>query len=74
MAREDVERHQAALSRGSICTAIQLRRVIAIAEYSAFSIRDTIIRLRNAGLDSIPGGGAEILDDEVRYKIARINA
>ena len=36
------------------------------------SIRDTISRLRDAGLDSIPGGGAEILDDEVRYKIARL--
>ena len=46
--------------------------IIAIAEYSALSIRDTIIRLRDAGLDSIPGGGAEILDDEVRYKIARL--
>jgi cyclic dehypoxanthinyl futalosine synthase len=46
--------------------------VIAIAEYSGLSIRDTIIRLRDAGLDSIPGGGAEILDDEVRYKIARL--
>ena len=33
---------------------------------------DTILRLRDAGLDSIPGGGAEILDDEVRYKIARL--
>ena len=46
--------------------------VIAIAEYSGLSIRDTIVRLRDAGLDSIPGGGAEILDDEVRYKIARL--
>ncbi len=46
--------------------------IIAIAEYSALSIRDTISRLRDAGLDSIPGGGAEILDDEVRYKIARL--
>src|SRR5207237_1431112 len=46
--------------------------IIAIAEYSALSIRDTIARLRDAGLDSIPGGGAEILDDEVRYKIARL--
>jgi len=46
--------------------------VIAIAEYSDLSIRDTIIRLRDAGLDSIPGGGAEILDDEVRFKIARL--
>ena len=46
--------------------------IIAIAEYSSLSIRDTIARLRDAGLDSIPGGGAEILDDEVRYKIARL--
>jgi len=46
--------------------------IIAIAEYSGLSIRDTIWRLRDAGLDSIPGGGAEILDDEVRYKIARL--
>jgi cyclic dehypoxanthinyl futalosine synthase len=46
--------------------------VIAIAEYSGLSIRDTISRLRDAGLDSIPGGGAEILDDEVRYRIARL--
>jgi len=46
--------------------------IIAIAEYSNLSIRETIIHLREAGLDSIPGGGAEILDDEVRYKIARL--
>ena len=46
--------------------------IIAIAEYSALTIRDTISRLREAGLDSIPGGGAEILDDEVRYRIARL--
>ena len=46
--------------------------IIAIAEYSGLSIRDTIVRLRDAGLDSIPGGGAEILDDEVRHKIARL--
>src|ERR1700741_3850191 len=46
--------------------------ILAIAEYSNLSVRDTISRLRDAGLDSIPGGGAEILDDEVRYKIARL--
>src|SRR5512147_597180 len=46
--------------------------IIAIAEYSGLTIRDTIARLRDAGLDSIPGGGAEILDDEVRYRIARL--
>jgi len=46
--------------------------VLAIARYSGLSVRDTIIRLRDAGLDSIPGGGAEILDDDVRRRIARI--
>jgi len=46
--------------------------ILAIAEYSALSVEDTIKRLRDAGLDSIPGGGAEILDDEVRFKIARL--
>src|SRR5262249_15092737 len=46
--------------------------ILAIAEYGGLSVRDTIARLRDAGLDSIPGGGAEILDDEVRYKIARL--
>ena len=46
--------------------------ILAIAEYSNLTLRDTIARLRDAGLDSIPGGGAEILDDEVRYKIARL--
>ncbi len=46
--------------------------ILAIAEYSTLSLEDTIKRLRDAGLDSIPGGGAEILDDEVRFKIARL--
>ncbi len=46
--------------------------IIHFAELSGLSIRDTICRLRDSGLDSIPGGGAEILDDEVRYKIARL--
>jgi cyclic dehypoxanthinyl futalosine synthase len=46
--------------------------VLGIAEYSGISVEDTIKRLRDAGLDSIPGGGAEILDDEVRRRIARL--
>src|SRR5678816_1010595 len=33
-------------------------------------IRDRISRLRDAGLDSIPGGGGEILVDRVRQEIA----
>ena len=46
--------------------------VLAIAEYSNLDLRTTIARLRDAGLDSIPGGGAEILDDDVRIRIARL--
>ncbi|HEY1495052.1 MAG TPA: CofH family radical SAM protein, partial [Candidatus Solibacter sp.] len=46
--------------------------VTNIAEVSGISLRDTIARLRDAGLDSIPGGGAEILDDAVRHRISRL--
>ncbi len=46
--------------------------IICIAEVSGLSLRDTIARLMDAGLQSIPGGGAEILDDEVRSRIARL--
>ena len=46
--------------------------ILEVANVSNLSIRDTIARLRDAGLDSIPGAGAEILDDEVRVRIARL--
>lgn len=46
--------------------------ILTIAEVSNLTIRDTIARLRDAGLDSIPGAGAEILDDAVRREIARL--
>jgi cyclic dehypoxanthinyl futalosine synthase len=46
--------------------------VANIAEVSGLSVRDTIRRLMDSGLDSIPGGGAEILDDEVRRRISRL--
>ncbi|HBR22473.1 MAG TPA: dehypoxanthine futalosine cyclase [Nitrospiraceae bacterium] len=37
-----------------------------IADKSNLTIRETIKILKSAGLDSIPGGGAEILSDRVR--------
>lgn len=46
--------------------------ILNIAQISGITIRDTIARLRDAGLQSIPGAGAEILDDEVRHRIARL--
>ncbi len=41
-----------------------------IARRSKLSVSETLTRLRDAGLDSIPGGGAEILVDRVREVIA----
>ena len=41
-----------------------------IAEIENLPIRAVIERLVAAGLDSIPGGGAEILDDEIRHRIS----
>ncbi|CAN5771762.1 cyclic dehypoxanthinyl futalosine synthase [soil metagenome] len=41
-----------------------------IARRSKLSIAETLTRLRDAGLDSVPGGGAEILVDRVRAIIA----
>lgn len=41
-----------------------------IAAKSNLSIQETIIILKEAGLDSIPGGGAEILCDEIREKVS----
>ena len=41
-----------------------------IARRSKLTIAETLARLRDAGLDSVPGGGAEILVDRVRAIIA----
>ena len=44
--------------------------IVFFAEKEHLSIAEVIERLRAAGLDSIPGGGAEILVDEVRAKVS----
>ena len=46
--------------------------ILNVADVSGLNLRETLLRLMGAGLDSIPGGGAEILDDEVRQRIARL--
>jgi len=46
--------------------------ILCIANVSELSVREVIQRLMDAGLQSIPGGGAELLDDEIRSKIARL--
>lgn len=44
--------------------------VVWIATQSDLSVEETVFRLHEAGLDSIPGGGAEILVDTVRSSIS----
>ncbi|WP_394705819.1 cyclic dehypoxanthinyl futalosine synthase [Pseudodesulfovibrio indicus] len=44
--------------------------VVFWSEKENISVAEVIRRLREAGLDSIPGGGAEILVDEVRSRVA----
>ncbi|EHS58322.1 cyclic dehypoxanthinyl futalosine synthase [Paenibacillus kribbensis] len=41
-------------------------------EKSGLSMEETIRAIHEAGLDSLPGGGGEILDDRTRRKISRL--
>lgn len=50
--------------------ALSPSEVQHIARRSKLTIPETLTRLRDAGLDSIPGGGAEILVERVRKIIA----
>jgi aminodeoxyfutalosine synthase len=49
-------------------TAIE---VLHLAWLARQSVRDTLVALREAGLDALTGGGAEIFAPEVRSRIAR---
>ena len=51
--------------------ALSPEEIIHIARMENLSIRQVLERLHAAGLDSVPGGGAEILVDRVRRKIAK---
>ncbi|MCU1334774.1 MAG: Radical domain protein [Bryobacterales bacterium] len=54
------------------CHCFSAPEIMNIAEVSGLSLHDTLSHLRDAGLDSLPGGGAEILDDQVRHRISRL--
>ncbi len=44
--------------------------IVHIAKISGLAVPETLGRLKAAGLDSLPGGGAEILVDRVREQLA----
>jgi cyclic dehypoxanthinyl futalosine synthase len=50
--------------------ALSPTEIIHIAHLEDMSIRDVLVRLREAGMDSLPGGGAELLHDEIRNRIS----
>ena len=52
--------------------SLSASEILAIAQQSGLTVQDTIARLRDAGLDSIPGDDAGILDDAVQHQGARM--
>ncbi|MDN4616944.1 cyclic dehypoxanthinyl futalosine synthase [Paenibacillus sp. PsM32] len=46
--------------------------IMKMKEISGMSLEDTVRAIHEAGLDSLPGGGGEILDDRTRRKISRL--
>ena len=57
--------------QGDICVhSLSPTEITYLAEHANVTVRETLERLQAAGLDSLPGGGAEILDDEVRGHVS----
>jgi len=46
--------------------ALTMVEIGYLSQRAKLSIRETLIKLRDAGLDSLPGGGAEIFNERVR--------
>ena len=51
--------------------ALSPEEIIHLSQLENISVKSVLERLHAAGLDSVPGGGAEILVDRVRRKIAK---
>ncbi|SDF69851.1 aminofutalosine synthase MqnE [Sporolituus thermophilus] len=49
--------------------AFTAAEIVHFAKQAQTTVREVLTQLKQAGLDSLPGGGAEILDDEVRRVI-----
>ncbi|WP_138754816.1 cyclic dehypoxanthinyl futalosine synthase [Paenibacillus sinopodophylli] len=64
-----IKQHYPAITMHSFSPAeIQKMKVVS----DGLSLDEVIRQLHEAGLDSLPGGGAEILDDRTRRKISRM--
>src|SRR6478609_7759783 len=52
------------------CHCFSPPEILNIARVSKLSVPEVFVRLKASGLDSMPGGGGEILDDEIRNAIS----
>src|SRR5437867_2925141 len=52
------------------CHCFSPPEILNIARVSKLTVPEVFRRLKDAGLDSMPGGGGEILDDEIRNAIS----
>ena len=51
--------------------AFTAAEIFFFAKLTKNSVKEILSRLKNSGLDSLPGGGAELFHSEIREKIAR---
>jgi cyclic dehypoxanthinyl futalosine synthase len=52
--------------------ALSPEEILHLARLEKITVKEVLEKLHAAGLDSVPGGGAEILVDRVRRKIAKM--
>ena len=46
--------------------------IMKIVQVSGLSVRGVLEKLRSAGLETIPGGGSEVLSNRVKHKLSRL--
>jgi len=67
---EDTFRAIKARFPGVTIHSLSAPEIVHLSRISGLAIGDVLSRLRAAGLDSLPGGGAEILCDDVRSTVS----
>jgi FO synthase len=67
----DIVRAVKARVPGMHVHAFSPMEVVTAAAKAGMTIKDWLVMLREAGLDTIPGTAAEILDDEVRWVLTK---
>lgn len=50
--------------------ALSPTEIVHLADMEELPVREVLVRLREAGMGSLPGGGAEILHEEIRTRIS----